>query len=168
MKVGVIGSAVIDALRPAHDVVAASRNRTPRVDLADTASIATLFDDVTDADAVVCCAANAPLSQLTEHSDAAFFETIAPKLLGQVSVARHAARRLRDGGSITLTSGAIPEGLAGSAGGAMVNAGLEAFVRAAGPDLDRGLRINAISPGWVSETLSELGTDPAGGTPSAR
>jgi NAD(P)-dependent dehydrogenase (short-subunit alcohol dehydrogenase family) len=47
----------------------------------------------------------------------------------------------------------------------MVNAGLEAIVRAVASDLDRGPRINVVSPGWVAEMLSELGMDPAGGTP---
>lgn len=163
---GVIGHAVVDALQPAHQVVSASRNGEPRVDLADPPTIAGLFERVTDADAVVCCAANAPLNGITELSDDEFLRSIAPKLLGQISVARHAASRLNAGGSITLTSGLIPEGMAGSSGGAMVNAGLEAFVRAAAPDLDRGLRVNAVSPGWVSETLAALGMDAADGTPA--
>jgi NAD(P)-dependent dehydrogenase (short-subunit alcohol dehydrogenase family) len=49
----------------------------------------------------------------------------------------------------------------------MVNAGLEAFVRAAAQDLGRGLRINAVSPGWVAETMAALGMEPAQGTPAA-
>jgi NAD(P)-dependent dehydrogenase (short-subunit alcohol dehydrogenase family) len=49
----------------------------------------------------------------------------------------------------------------------MVNAGLEAFVHAAAQDLARGLRINAVSPGWVAETMAELGMDAAQGTPVA-
>jgi NAD(P)-dependent dehydrogenase (short-subunit alcohol dehydrogenase family) len=163
---GVIGRAVVDALEPEHQVVSASRSGDPRVDLGDVATVSELFDRITDADAVVCCAANAPLNELTAVSDDEFYRSIAPKLLGQVSVARHAAPRLNDGGSITLTGGLIPERLAGSAGGAMVNAGIEAFVTAAAHDLGRGLRINAISPGWVSETLVELGMDASGGTPA--
>jgi NAD(P)-dependent dehydrogenase (short-subunit alcohol dehydrogenase family) len=163
---GTIGSAVAEALRGSHEVVAASRRTDPRVDLADTGTIAALFEFVNDADAVICCAANAPLGSITEISDEAFRDTIVPKLLGQVTLAIHAAGRLRDGGSITLTSGEIPEGTPGAAGGALVNAGLEAFVRAAASDLGRGLRINAVSPGWVAESMSELGMDAAEGTPT--
>ena len=33
--------------------------------------------------------------------------------------------------------------------------------------MPRGLRINAVSPGWVRETLVALDMDPAGGTPAA-
>jgi NAD(P)-dependent dehydrogenase (short-subunit alcohol dehydrogenase family) len=163
---GTIGSAVVEALQDSHQVVAASRSGEPRVDLADARTIAALFELVTDADAVICCAANAPLAPITEISDEGFLDSIAPKLLGQVSVAIHAAARLRDQGSITLTSGEIPEGTPGAAAGALVNAGLEAFVRAAAPDLGRGLRINVVSPGWVAETMSELGMDATQGTPA--
>lgn len=163
---GTIGRAIIEALGSSHEVISASRSDEPRVDLADAHTIGALLERVTDANAVICCAANAPLRPLTGLSDEGFFDSIAPKLLGQVRLAMHAATHLQDGGSITLTSGKIPEGLAGSAGGALVNAGLEAFVRAAARDLGRGLRINAVSPGWVAETMVELGMDPADGTPA--
>ena len=165
---GTIGRAVVEALQSSHQVVAASRRGEPRVDLADARTIGALFTLMNDVDAVVCCAANAPLGSITELSDKDFLDSTAPKLLGQVAVAIHAATRLRDGGSITLTSGEIPEGTPGAAGGALVNAGLEAFVRAAAPDLGRGLRINAVSPGWVAETMSELGMDPTEGTPARK
>jgi NAD(P)-dependent dehydrogenase (short-subunit alcohol dehydrogenase family) len=167
---GVIGSAVVAALSAStagHEVVAVSRSSSPSVDLGSPASVAALFEAVGGLDAVVCCAANTPLGDFTAQSDADFERTVTPKLLGQIAVARHAAAHLSDGGSITLTSGAIPEGLPGSAAGALVNAGLEAFVQAAWLDLGRGLRINAVSPGWVAETLTSLGLDPADGTPAA-
>jgi NAD(P)-dependent dehydrogenase (short-subunit alcohol dehydrogenase family) len=47
------------------------------------------------------------------------------------------------------------------------NSGLEAFVSAAAVEMPRGIRLNAISPGWVRETLADLGMDPSGGTPAA-
>jgi NAD(P)-dependent dehydrogenase (short-subunit alcohol dehydrogenase family) len=164
---GTIGGAVVAALGGRHEVIAASRSGTPHVDLADRRTIAQLLGRLEDADAVVCCAASVPLASITELSGEEFVTSIAPKLLGQVAVAVQAAARLRDGGSVTLTGGAIPEGTSGAAGGALVNAGLEAFVRAAAQDLGRGLRINAVSPGWVAETLAELGMDAAQGTPVA-
>jgi len=164
---GTIGSAVVDALQGRHEVIAASRSGEPHVDLTDSRTIAQLLERLNSADAVVCCAASAPLASITELSHRDFVASITPKLLGQVGVAIHAAAHLRDGGSITLTSGAIPEGTSGAAAGALVNAGLEAFVRAAAHDLGRGLRINAVSPGWVAETMAELGMDAAQGTPAA-
>ncbi|MGW6903017.1 hypothetical protein [Streptomyces sp. NPDC054940] len=49
--------------------------------------------------------------------------------------------------------------------GALINSGLEGFVRNAGGELPRNLRINVISPGWIKETLEGMGLDSAGGTP---
>lgn len=34
-------------------------------------------------------------------------------------------------------------------------------------DAPRGIRINVVSPPWVSETLQAMGRDPAGGLPAA-
>ncbi len=54
----------------------------------------------------------------------------------------------------------------GSAAISLVNAGIEGFMRAAKLELPRGIRINAVSPGWVRETLIALGMDPSGGIPA--
>jgi NAD(P)-dependent dehydrogenase (short-subunit alcohol dehydrogenase family) len=161
---GTIGSAVADELEDRHEVVPVSRQGDLRVDLSEPKSIAALFAAGHDADAVVCCAASAPLTPLS-HVD--FVASLQAKLLGQVEVVRQAVEQLRDNGSITLTSGRIPEATPGSAGGALVNAGLEAFVRAAAVDMPRGLRINIVSPGWVRETLEKLGIDDATGVPAS-
>ena len=53
-----------------------------------------------------------------------------------------------------------------SASISMVNAGLEGFVRAAALELPRGMRVNIVSPVWVTETLEALGMDTAGGMPA--
>ena len=55
----------------------------------------------------------------------------------------------------------------GSASVSMVNAGLEGFVRAAALEMPRRLRINAVSPPWVKETMVKLGMDPATGLAAA-
>ncbi|SDJ27958.1 hypothetical protein SAMN05421874_101294 [Nonomuraea maritima] len=66
-----------------------------------------------------------------------------------------------------LTGGTFAAPLAGGSLGALVNAGLEGFVRNAAAELPRGLRINVISPGWIRETLEHLGMDGSTGTPVA-
>lgn len=165
---GTLGSAVADALEDAsHQVVKASRNGPVRVDLEDPATLDGLFDEVPELDAVVCCAASGPLVDLAAVTDAEFAAGVQGKLLGQVALARRALRRLRDGGSVTLTGGTFAAPLAGGSLGALVNAGLEGFVTNAAAELPRGLRINIVSPGWVAETLESLGMDPADGTPAA-
>ncbi|MFF5720528.1 short chain dehydrogenase [Streptomyces buecherae] len=165
---GTIGSAVVEALEPSHEVVRASRGGPVRVDLEVPASLDLLFDEVSGLDAVVCCAASGPLVDLGTVTDEAVADGVRGKLLGQVALARRAVRHLRDGGSITLTGGTFGTPLAGGSLGALVNAGLEGFVRNTAAELPRGLRINLISPGWIRETLEGLGRDGADGTPVAR
>ncbi|TDD25859.1 short chain dehydrogenase [Actinomadura sp. KC06] len=164
---GTVGRAVVSALEPAHEVVRASRRGPIRVDLEDPRSLDALFTAVPDADAVVCCAASGPLVPLESVTDEEFVQGLQGKLLGQVALARRALRHLRDGGSITLTAGTFATPLAGGSLVALVNSGLEGFVRNAAEELPRRLRMNVISPGWVRETLENLGMDGSSGTPAA-
>jgi NAD(P)-dependent dehydrogenase (short-subunit alcohol dehydrogenase family) len=164
---GTIGRQVADHLAERHEVVRVSRRSDPPVDLDDQASIGALFGQVENVDAVVCCAASAQLTDLAALPDHDPMPILRGKLLGQVALTSHALAHLRDGGSVTLTSGGIPEATPGASIGALVNAGLDAFVQAATPDLPRGIRLNAVRPGWVRETLVDLGMDPAAGTPAA-
>lgn len=164
---GTIGRAVTEALETnGHEVVAVSRSGQPRVDIADPKSIDALFAAVSDVDAVVCCAGSGRLTPLAAASDEEFTTGLDAKLLGQITLVRRALHHLRDGGSVTITSGRFDRPMVGAAFGALVNSGLEAFVRAAATELPRGLRVNAVSPGWVAETQARLGMT-VDGTPVA-
>jgi NAD(P)-dependent dehydrogenase (short-subunit alcohol dehydrogenase family) len=44
---------------------------------------------------------------------------------------------------------------------------VEAFVRAAAAEPSVTARVNAVSPGWVSETLQAMGRNPSEGIPAA-
>lgn len=160
---GTIGSAVVAALEPNHEVVRASRRGPVQVDLDDPASIDALFETVRDVDAVVVTAAGGKLTALDSDDD--FIRGLQGKLFGQLHLVRRAIQHLRDGGSITLTSGVFERPMVGGSFGALVNAGLEAFVEHAVIEMPRGLRVNAVGPGWVAETLESMGLDPADGTP---
>ncbi|WP_028938341.1 short chain dehydrogenase [Pseudonocardia spinosispora] len=162
---GMLGRAVVAALRDAHDVIPVSRRSAVSVDLADVSSVGRLFTEVADVDSVVCCAANVPLTPLPELTDAGVAADVQAKMFGQVSLTLSAAARLNSGGSIVLTGGTFVTPIRGSSIGALVNTGLSGFVRSAAAELPRGLRLNLVSPGWISETLTAMGEDPASGTP---
>ncbi len=165
---GTIGSAIARSLETRHDVVPVSRSGAVRADISDPASIDALFHKVGEVDAVVSCAANGDMAPLDTREDEQFWGGLDAKLVGQVNLVRRALRHVRDGGSITLTSGRFAEPVRGSSLGFLVNAGLEAFVRSAVVEMPRGLRLNVVSPGWVRESLEAMGLDPSSGTPVAQ
>jgi NAD(P)-dependent dehydrogenase (short-subunit alcohol dehydrogenase family) len=165
---GTIGAAVATALEAKHDVIRCSRSSTPSVDIEDIGSIRTLFDTVSEIDAVVCCAGSGRFKPLPELTDEDIAATLRSKLMGQVNLTRIAVRHLRSGGSVTLTSGVLAQRpMPGSAAISLVNAGLEGFMRAAAIEAGRGIRVNVVSPPWVSETLVQLKMDPAIGIPAS-
>ena len=57
--------------------------------------------------------------------------------------------------------------MAGGAAISLVNAGLEGFTRAAALEAPRHIRVNVVSPPWVTETLAALRMDTSQGTPAA-
>jgi NAD(P)-dependent dehydrogenase (short-subunit alcohol dehydrogenase family) len=166
---GTIGAAVAQALEARHEVLRASHTRSAlKVDLADPESIRRLYAKVGRMDAVVSVAGQAAFRPLLALSDADFALGLNNKLMGQVNLVRFGVEVLAEGGSFTLTTGILSrQPMPGGAAISMVNAGLEGFVRAAALDLPLGLRINAVAPGWVRETLVAMKMDPIPGVPAA-
>ena len=166
---GTIGSAVVAALSAQHDVVSVGhKSGAIRVDLASIESIIQLFRTVEAFDALVCAAGRAAFGSLDELKDADFQIGLSNKLMGQVNLVRIGRQYVHDNGSFTLTSGVLSrEPMKGSASISMVNAGLEGFARAAALELPRGIRINIVSPPWVTETLIARKMDPSIGLPAA-
>jgi NAD(P)-dependent dehydrogenase (short-subunit alcohol dehydrogenase family) len=166
---GTIGQAVVAALKPRHEVIAASRTKSAvKVDLTSIASIQSLLRSAGAVDAVICAAGDARFKPLAELSDDDFQFCLANKLMGQVNLVRAALGHVRDRGSITVTTGVLARTpMPGSAAISLVNAGLEGFVRAVALEAPRGIRVNAVSPPWVTETLQAFGMDPTPGHPAA-
>ncbi len=166
---GTIGRAVVELLSGEHEVVPVGHTSGEyRVDLGARESIRQLFEQVGRVDAVVSAAGQAAFRPLDQLTDEDFELSLGNKLMGQVNLVREGMRHVSDGGSITLTSGVLSqEPMPGSAAVSLVNAGLEGFARAAALDAPRGIRVNVVSPPWVSETLQAMGMDPSGGLPAA-
>ena len=103
---GTIGVEVAKALSASkHEVVRASRNGEFKVNLEDSASIHAMFNEIPAVDAVISCAGNAAFRPFVDLTDADCELGLRSKLMGQVTLARIAKDHLRDGGSITLTTG---------------------------------------------------------------
>lgn len=166
---GLLGSHVAKALQGRAVVVEASLGRAPlKVDIADPASLKRLFEGVGPVDGVVCTAGMARFVPWEKADDADWAHGLANKLMGQVNVVRLGAPYVREGGAITLTSGVLA--LYPMPAGSIVttvNAAVEGFVRAAAIELGTRVRVNAVSPGWITETLRAMDMDPAPGLPAA-
>ena len=166
---GTIGRAVAAALAEGNEIVAASRHSTPvTVDIADAASIKAMYRTVGRIDAVVSAAGDAKFAPLEQLSDDDFLYSLANKLMGQVNLVRFGLENMRDEGSFTLTGGILARApMPGGAAISMINGALEAFARAAALEAPRRIRVNVVSPPWVTETLRALGMDPSIGLPAA-
>jgi NAD(P)-dependent dehydrogenase (short-subunit alcohol dehydrogenase family) len=165
---GTIGRAVVAALSASNEVISASlRSTTVKVDIADPASIQQMYRSVGRLNAVVCAAGQAKFAPLAQLSDADFRFCLDNKLMGQVNLVRFGFEHIEDGGSFTLTTGILAQApMAGSAAISLVNAGVEGFTRAAALEAPRKIRVNAVSPPWVAETLQALKMDTSQGLPA--
>jgi NAD(P)-dependent dehydrogenase (short-subunit alcohol dehydrogenase family) len=166
---GTIGRAVVAALSAGNEIISASlRKATVKVDIADPLSIGQMYRLLGKLDAVVCAAGQAKFAPLAQLSDADFHFCLDNKLMGQVNLVRLGVEHVKDGGSFTLTTGILAQTpMPGSAAISLVNAGLEGFIRAAALEAPRNIRVNAVSPPWVTETLQALKMDTSNGLPAA-
>jgi len=166
---GTIGKAIVAALARDHEVLPASRKSKIRVDVTDPDSIRAMYRTAGRFDALVSAAGDARFAPLSKLTDADFQFSLGHKLMGQVNLIRFGMDSMNDGGSFTVTTGILARTpMPGSGAISLVNAGLEGFMRAAALEAPRGIRVNAVSPPWITDTLEALGMDPSGGmTPEA-
>lgn len=127
-----------------------------------------MYRTVGRVDAVVGVAGEVAFGELTKLTDADFQLGLSSKLMGQVNLVRFGLEHVADGGSFTLTAGSLArEPMVGSTAISLVNSGIEGFGRAAALEMPRGIRINVVSPGWLTETLRAMGRDASHGVPAA-
>lgn len=152
---GVLGRAVVSALS-GHEVMAAARTSGHVVDLGDAASIAALYAEVGQVDAVACAAGETPFKPFGELSLNDYQAGLESKLLGQVELVRQGVDYVADAGSFTLVSGILSvEPIETGTVASTVNGAVDAFVRAAATALPRGQRINAVSSTAFTETWDD-------------
>jgi NAD(P)-dependent dehydrogenase (short-subunit alcohol dehydrogenase family) len=73
--------------------------------------------------------------------------------MGQVNLVLIGQHYIRPGGSFTLIAGALThEPVKNFANASAANGAIEAFVRAAAIELERGIRINAVSPTVIEDS----------------
>lgn len=166
---GLVGSALVEKLKGSVEVVEASFNHPENpFDLANPDSLKALFEKVGNVDAILCTAGVANLSDWAAADDSEWDFGIKNKMMGQINTLRFGEKYVNDGGAIVLTSGVLAQyPFKGSSIVTTVNAAVEAAVKSASVEVDR-IRFNAVSPGWVAETMVAMGMDPEPGLPASK
>jgi|ERR1700722_322765 NAD(P)-dependent dehydrogenase (short-subunit alcohol dehydrogenase family) len=156
---GMLGKAVEKELSPRHKIVRVGRTRGDfQVDIAIRKSIASLYEQLGDVDAIVSTVGDVHFGPLEEFTPEYFDVGIRSKLMGQVNLVMLGLKHIRPGGSFTLTSGQLNDDpIRLGISGAMVNGALEGFVRSAAVELPGGLRINLVSPTVTEESMATYG-----------
>lgn len=162
---GLIGKAIAALLTgKGHETVQVSRTTHPSVDLGDLTSINSFYKALGEVDAIICVAGRRAggMGSLAALSDEAIESVIKEKLMGSVNLVRHGLANIRPDGIFILTGGmSAYSSLPNMSASAMVNTGLEGFVRHAALDLQDGRRMVIVHPPPVREAAIQSGMDGA-------
>jgi NAD(P)-dependent dehydrogenase (short-subunit alcohol dehydrogenase family) len=154
---GTVGRAAISDLKKRHEIVTAGRNSgNIKVDVMDEASVAAMFKAVGEVDAIITTTGHGHFGPVSEMTPQMFRKGVEDKLMGQINVALIGQHHVRDGGSMTLTSGVTNRDfIRKGANASSVNGALDDFVRGAAIEMPRGIRINAVSPGLLQDSAAK-------------
>jgi NAD(P)-dependent dehydrogenase (short-subunit alcohol dehydrogenase family) len=156
---GTIGQAVVKELEPRHTIIVAGHSKGElQVDISDRASIEKMYQAVQDLDAVISTTGKVHFAELAAMTAEHYFIGLQNKLMGQVNLVLVGKAYLKEGGSFTLTSGLLShDPIRAGSSASMVNGALDSFVKSAAIELPKGLRINAVSPTVITESLPAYG-----------
>jgi NAD(P)-dependent dehydrogenase (short-subunit alcohol dehydrogenase family) len=171
-----IGKAVAHALAAANcRVIVADRNAdgahavvaelgdphsAARVDVTDEGSVQALFDDAGALDIVVNTAGFSGVGLITDLPVEDFRAVVDVCLTGSFLVIKHAAPHLHDGGAlVSISSLNARQPAAAMSAYCAAKAGLSMLTQVAALELaPRGIRVNAVAPGFVHTPLTEPAT----------
>jgi NAD(P)-dependent dehydrogenase (short-subunit alcohol dehydrogenase family) len=156
---GTLGTAVSGELSARHELVTVGRTSGDfHADMREIKSLQAIFQKTGKADAIVCTAGSVHFGPWAELTPEKIDIGLRDKLMGQMNVVLAGQEFLNDEGSFTLTSGILSEDpIRYGAAASLVNGALESFVRAAAIELNRGLRINVVSPTVIEESMASFG-----------
>lgn len=165
---GIIGSALVQKLAEHEVIRVGSKNGDYQADIEDRNSLSTLFDKVGVVDAIISTTGMVEFAPVDALSNAQYQSSVNSKLLGQINVFQIGRQYVRQGGSITLTSGVLSQQPMNSGSVAStVNAAIDAFAKATAFELNDDVRLNVVSPHFVKETMELMGMDSESGISAA-
>lgn len=125
-------------------------------DVTDEPSVQRLFDQIGPLDIAVNCAGFSNIGLITDMPAEEFRAVIDVCLNGAFIVAKHAGRHLREGGSLVQISSLNGrQAAAGMSAYCAAKAGLSMLTQVAALEMGpRGIRVNAVAPGFVHTPLT--------------
>lgn len=152
---GTIGQAVVRELSPRHNIIVTGHKQGEiRVDITDKQSIIKMYQTIGGFDAIIATAGKVHFGELTKMQSEDYHLGLMDKLMGQVNLVLIGLDYINDSGSFTLTSGILShDPIRYGSAAAMVNGAIDSFVRSAAIELPRGIRLNAVSPTVIAESM---------------
>jgi len=154
---GTIGKTVVSHFEEKNEILIAGRtNGDVNVDIANSSSIKSMFDDIGKVDAIICIAGEAKWADFNELTEDDYYIGLKSKLMGQVNLVRIGQNYLNSNGSITLSTGILADDpVVKTTSAAMVNGGIHSFVQAVAFEIENGIRVNVVSSGMVEDAYDK-------------
>jgi NAD(P)-dependent dehydrogenase (short-subunit alcohol dehydrogenase family) len=156
---GTIGKAVCEELGQRHTMITVgNKSGEYQVDIRDTNSIEKLYQSIGNFDALVSTTGQVHFTPLNEFTPEQYAIGLNSKLMGQVNLVLIGLKYINMHGSFTLTSGILShDPIRFGSSAAMVNGAINSFVKSAAIEMPKYVRINAVSPTVISESLDQYG-----------
>lgn len=158
-KSGTIGSAVFQALNDEHEVVSIGRSSGDfNMDITNVESIQSTLDKIGPFDALICAAGDIAFNTFDNLTVEDWEFSLNTKLMGQINLVRESLSFLSEKGSITLISGLLTDfPIAAGVCASTINGAVDHFVKTVSTQLPKQIRINAVSPGLLEESVPAFG-----------
>ena len=156
---GVLGKAVTASLKGRHEIVEVGLNHGEvTADITNLDSIRSMYEKIGSFDALVSTTGAVHFGPLEEITQDQWQLGLNDKLMGQVNLVTEGLKYIHDNGSFTLTTGIISnDPIRFGTAATLVNRAIEGFVASAALEMPRGVRINAVSPTILEESVEAFG-----------
>ncbi len=165
---GIIGKIILSELKKYEHIqivtVSRSGETDIRADISSLDQIKEMYTRVGSFDAVINAAGDCWVGSFNEMTEDNWYIGIKNKMMGQINLVMVGKDLINNNGSFTLTSGFLSDDpIKGTINYSVANGGIDNFVFAASIELERGIRVNAVSPGSVVENYDGNMNTPATG-----
>lgn len=145
---GTMGKHLAGAFEKDHQIIkAATKECDILVDITSRDSIEDMYKSVGEFDALICTAGPTYVGLWNTLTDKEFRQGLEGKMMGQINLVLIGQHYINPKGSFTLITGALAqEPQRNFANASAANGAVEGFVKAAAIELDKCIRINAVSP----------------------